>query len=127
MTKMAKITPRRQPARYPADNALIAGFLINKFRSDVPLFDDGYRLIAQQTTWRGFGVVPFFADAADLPTEDALDLPRGVGTGAYKIAWLTLSRIANFDALAPLAQEQAVTLCMIRAGKVVPGDTDLEH
>jgi adenosylcobyric acid synthase len=104
----------------PADNALIAGFLINKFRGDVSLFDDGYKLIADRTTWHGFGVVPFFADASRLPAEDALDLPRGGGTGGYKIACLALSRIANFDDLDPLAQEQGVSLCMIRAGEVVP-------
>lgn len=109
----------------PADNALIAGFLINKFRGDVSLFDDGYRLIADRTAWPGFGVVPFFADASRLPAEDALDLPRGGGTGGYKIACLALSRIANFDDLDPLAQEPGVSLRMIRAGEVVPGDTDL--
>ena len=32
-----------------ADNALIRGFLINKFRGDPRLFDDGYRLIADRT------------------------------------------------------------------------------
>src|SRR6201996_7300584 len=30
----------------PADAAIIEGFLINKFRGDVSLFDDGYRMIA---------------------------------------------------------------------------------
>ena len=108
-----------------ADNALIVGFLINKFRGDVSLFDDGYKLIADRTTWPGFGVVPFFEGASRLPAEDALDLPRGGGAGAYKIACLALSRIANFDDLDPLAQEPGVSLQMIRAGQAVPGDTDL--
>ncbi|OYU38268.1 MAG: cobyric acid synthase CobQ [Pseudorhodobacter sp. PARRP1] len=107
------------------DNAMIAGFLINKFRGDPRLFDDGYRLIEARTGWRGFGVVPFFADAHKLPAEDALDLPKGGGAGAYKIAALTLSRIANFDDLDPLAQEPGVSLSMIRAGEALPGDTDL--
>jgi adenosylcobyric acid synthase len=109
----------------PADNAQIKGFLINKFRGDVSLFDDGYRLIADRTGWLGFGVVPFFPDAFRLPAEDALDLPKGSGAGDYKIACLTLSRIANFDDLDPLAQEPGVTLKMIRAGEAIPGDTDL--
>lgn len=108
-----------------ADNALIAGFLINKFRGDVSLFDDGYKLIAARTSWPGFGVVPFFSEASRLPAEDALDLPKGGGSGAYKIACLTLARIANFDDLDPLAQEPGVNLQMIRAGEVVPGDTDM--
>ena len=107
------------------DAAMIAGFLINKFRGDPRLFDDGYRLIEARTGWRGFGVVPFFADASKLPAEDALDLPKGGGAGGCKIVCLTLSRIANFDDLDPLAQEPGVSLRMLRAGEAIPGDTDL--
>jgi adenosylcobyric acid synthase len=107
------------------DAAMIAGFLINKFRGDVSLFDDGYRLIEARTGWRGFGVVPYFTEAARLPAEDALDLPKGRGAGAYRIACLALSRIANFDDLDPLAQEPGVSLQMIGAGQPIPGDTDL--
>ncbi|WP_333867460.1 cobyric acid synthase [Cypionkella sp.] len=107
------------------DNAMIAGFIINKFRGDPRLFDDGYRLIEARTAWRGFGVVPFFADAHKLPAEDALDLPSARGLGGFKIAALGLSRIANFDDLDPLAQEPGVHLTMVRAGEVIPADTDL--
>ena len=109
----------------PADNAMIAGFIINKFRGDVSLFDDGYTLISSRTGWQGFGVVPFFTQAARLPAEDALDLPGTRGTGALKIACLALSRIANFDDLDPLAQEPGVSLTMIKPGQTIPGDTDL--
>lgn len=109
----------------PADAAMISGFLINKFRGDPSLFDDGYKLIEARSGWRGFGVVPFFAEAHKLPAEDALDLPQGSGSGGYKIAVLTLSRIANFDDLDPLAQEPGVSLTLLRAGQPIPGDTDL--
>jgi adenosylcobyric acid synthase len=109
----------------PADAAMIAGFVINKFRGDPSLFDDGYALIAARTHWRGFGVLPFFAAAARLPAEDALDLPRGGGTGAFRVAALQFSRIANFDDLDPLAQEPGVSLTMVRSGEAIPGNTDL--
>ncbi|SEN31922.1 adenosylcobyric acid synthase (glutamine-hydrolysing) [Gemmobacter aquatilis] len=109
----------------PDDAAMIEGFLINKFRGDVRLFDDGYRLIAARTGWRGFGVLPFFADAARLPAEDALDLPKGGGAGGFKVACLAFSRIANFDDLDPLSQEPGVALRMIQPGQAIPGDTDL--
>ena len=109
----------------PIDNAMIAGFIINKFRGDVSLFDDGYALITQRTGWQGFGVVPFFTQASRLPAEDALDLPNTRGTGSIKIACLAMSRIANFDDLDPLAQEPGISLTMIKPGQAIPGDTDL--
>ena len=108
----------------PADTAMIAGFLINKFRGDVSLFDDGYRLIERLTGWRGFGTLPFFADAFRLPAEDALDIPRTSGNGGFRIAVPVFSRIANFDDLDPLAQEPGVSLTMVRAGEALP-DADL--
>jgi adenosylcobyric acid synthase len=108
-----------------ADAQMIRGFVINKFRGDVSLFDDGYALVAAQTGWRGFGVVPFFGAAHRLPAEDALDLGGLSGTGAFRIVCLALSRIANFDDLDPLAQEPGVTVQMLGPGQAVPGDTDL--
>jgi adenosylcobyric acid synthase len=102
------------------DAAMIAGFAINKFRGDVRLFDDGYHLISARTGWRGFGVLPYFANAHLLPAEDALDIPARAGTGSFHIAVLTLSRIANFDDLDPIAQEEGVRLTMVRAGEAVP-------
>ncbi len=109
----------------PPDENLIRGFLINKFRGDPKLFDDGYRLIEEKTGWRGLGVVPWFAEAHKLPAEDALDLPAAIGDGPIHIACLNLSRIANFDDLDPLAAEPDVRLTMVRAGEAIPGDADL--
>jgi adenosylcobyric acid synthase len=109
----------------PADAAMIEGFVINKFRGDPTLFDDGYRLIGAETGWRGYGVLPYFADAVRLPAEDALDLGGVSGDGPLKIACLALSRIANFDDLDPLKLEPAVSLTMVRAGQAIPGDTRL--
>ena len=107
------------------DNGRIAGFLVNKFRGDPRLFDEGYKVIEKTTGWRGFGVLPWFADAWKLPAEDALDIAKHTGTGRFKIVCLGLSRIANFDDLDPLSQEPGVTVTMLRAGQAVPGDTDL--
>ena len=109
----------------PGDNAMIAGFLINKFRGDVSLFDDGYALIADRTGWPGFGVLPFFPDAVRLPAEDALDLPRRARGQGVRVVCLALSRIANFDALDPLGQEPGVDLTLLGPGEVIPGDADL--
>ena len=108
----------------PDDEKLIKGFLINKFRGDPRLFDDGYRLIGTRTGWRGFGVLPYFPDAWRLPAEDALDIAASVGSG-LKIACLTLSRIANFDDLDPLKSEPGLQVVMVRAGETIPTDAVL--
>ncbi|MBK4214593.1 cobyric acid synthase [Paracoccus caeni] len=108
----------------PADAAMIRGFLINKFRGDLSLFEDGYRMIADRTGWPGFGVLPWFPDAHRLPAEDAVDLRASRGTGLH-IVCLTLSRIANFDDLDPLAAEPGVKLTMLGPGRPIPADADL--
>ena len=107
------------------DNARIAGFLINKFRGDPRLFDDGYRLIEARTGWQGFGVLPYFAGAGRLPAEDALDIGADTKGGPVKIVCLCLSRMANFDDLDPLKVEPGVSLVMLRAGQPIPGDATL--
>jgi adenosylcobyric acid synthase len=109
----------------PEDAAMIGGFIINKFRGDPSLFDDGYRLIEARTTWRGFGVLPYFDRAGELPAEDALGLGAARKPGQCKIAFLALSRIANFDDLDPLKLEPGVDLVMVRPGEAIPGDARL--
>lgn len=109
----------------PKDAAMITGFVINKFRGDPRLFDDGYRLIEARTGWPGFGVLPWFAHAWQLPAEDALDLRSTKGRDGLHIVCLQLSRIANFDDLDPLAQEPGVRLTMLGAGQAIPGNADV--
>lgn len=111
----------------PEDATMVKGFLINKFRGDPRLFDEGYKMIADRTGWPGFGVLPYFGDAWKLPAEDALDIASGpvAAPGAVKIVCLTLSRIANFDDLDPLAQEPGVDLVMLKPGQAIPGDARL--
>jgi len=110
-----------------ADNALIKGFCVNKFRGDRSLFDAGRDDIVARTGWPSLGVLPWFDHAARLPAEDVMDLParaRSGGTGLV-VAVPQLPRIANFDDLDPLAAEPSVDLRMIAAGSPLPADTDL--
>jgi adenosylcobyric acid synthase len=109
----------------PADAARIEGFIVNRFRGDPRLFDDGYARITDQTGWPGFGVLPWFADAWRLPAEDALDLDAPERPSGFHIVCLALSRIANFDDLDPLKQEPGVRLTMLGPGRAIPGDADL--
>jgi adenosylcobyric acid synthase len=109
----------------PADAALVKGFLINRFRGDPRLFDDGYALIAARTGWRGLGVIPWFAHAARLPAEDAADIRRGGGGGPFLVAVPQLTRIANFDDLDPLMAEPGVRVEVVPQGRPLPVEADL--
>jgi adenosylcobyric acid synthase len=107
------------------DAARVRGFVINKFRGDPTLFDDGYAMIEAQTGWRGFGVAPWFDAAWKLPAEDALDFGPPARADGVHIVCLRFSRIANFDDLDPLMQEPGVRLTMLSAGQPIPADADL--
>lgn len=110
-----------------ADRAAIKGFIINKFRGDVLLFDDGLIEIMRRTDWPSFGVLPFLPAAARLPAEDAVVLDHWrAGSGrALRIAVPMLSRIANFDDFDPLRLEPSVSVTMVPPGRPLPLDADL--
>ncbi|MER8966330.1 MULTISPECIES: cobyric acid synthase [unclassified Mesorhizobium] len=104
------------------DRRMIVGYLINKFRGDVSLFEDGIKAIEKFTGWRCFGVVPWLKAAARLPSEDSVVLER-LASGekrALKIAVPVLSRIANFDDLDPLKAEPQVEVVFVPPGERLP-------
>ena len=106
------------------DRALIKGFIINKFRGDLSLFDEGLAAITRFTGWPSFGVAPWIKAASLLPSEDGVILERRrASSGAsIKIAVPMLSRIANFDDLDPLAAEPGVEVVFVAPGQRIPGD-----
>jgi len=57
-----------------SERGLLAGYVVNKFRGDVRLFEGGIAAIGERTGLRAFGVVPYFPAAALLPAEDSLAL-----------------------------------------------------
>lgn len=111
----------------PEDAQMIDGFLINKFRGDPALFEDGVRAIEARTGWPCFGVVPWLRAPALLPAEDAVvlqDLPP-TSSGTLKIVAPMVSRIANFDDADPLRLELGINFQWIPPGRVLPRDADL--
>ena len=76
-----------------SERALLAGYIVNKFRGDIRLFDGGIAAITARTGLRCFGVVPYFARcrcspgrglAGACPSPPARVLPRperGEGRG----------------------------------------------
>ncbi len=112
---------------HPEDAALVRGFVVNRMRGDLSLFDAGMATIARHTGWPALGLVPHFAEARLLPAEDAADLDMGGRKpGArLRIAVPVLPCIANFDDLDPLAAEPDVDLVMVPFGRPLPAPCDL--
>jgi adenosylcobyric acid synthase len=112
------------------DAAMIQGFLVNKFRGDPSLFDEGMATVERLTGWAGLGLVPHFADAARLPAEDAvaLDAAKRVASGDPSkplVAVLAYPRISNFDDFDPLKLEPGIDVVFLRPGDVLPAETRL--
>ncbi len=115
------------------DAAMIRGFIVNRFRGDPTLFEDGMRFIAERTGWPALGLVPHFSDAARLPAEDGLGLRRdGPRDEAVErrdkgvlIAVPVTPRIANFDDLDPLRDEPGVTVALIEPSMPIPASAAL--
>jgi len=112
-----------------ADRAQIRGFIVNKFRGRVELFDAGIHRITDHTGWPCIGVVPWLRAAGRLPSEDGMQsehvnsaAPRG---SRLKIAVPQLSRIANFDDFDPLREEPEVELVFVPPGRPIPRDATL--
>ncbi|WP_238375968.1 cobyric acid synthase [Ectothiorhodospira magna] len=110
-----------------SEQARVVGYIINKFRGDLSLFEPACELMTQRTGWPSLGVLRWFEGATRLPAEDALALERpadGEGRG-LNIAVPQLSRVANFDDLDPLAAEPGVSVGWVKPGNPIPRDTDV--
>jgi adenosylcobyric acid synthase len=90
----------------PADQALLAGFVVNKFRGDPALLAPGVEELTRLTGRPTYGVLPWHPDLW-LDSEDALDLGarRAADDGVLKVAVVRLPRISNFTDVDALGLE----------------------
>ena len=114
------------------DRRWLKGYVINKFRGDVSLFEPATDIIAKHGNLKSYGIATYWPGAYKLPAEDGVALENAGkyhrdsnGDAHMRIAVPHLPRIANFDDLDPLAAEDGVELQLIKPGQVIPGDCDL--
>jgi len=115
----------------PADQALVAGFVINKFRGARELLEPGLRMLSELTGRSSFGIIPW-TDRLWLDTEDslALDASRAVSAGpplgndVLRVSVVRLPRISNFTDVDALAAEPGV-LVRFAGGPAELADADL--
>ncbi|PID95947.1 MAG: cobyric acid synthase CobQ [Actinomycetales bacterium] len=93
----------------PADQRLVSGFVVNKFRGELSLLRPGLDTLEELTARRVFGVLPW-APTLWLDSEDALDLDgrRATAPGARRVAVVRLPRISNFTDVDALGLEPAL-------------------
>jgi adenosylcobyric acid synthase len=80
-----------------AERASCRGFLVNKFRGDRLLFDEGVDILAERTGAPCLGVFPFATDIT-LPAEDSLAVdvtPRAQPPAGARIAILRFPSLSN--------------------------------
>jgi adenosylcobyric acid synthase len=100
-----------------ADQALVAGFLVNKFRGDPALLAPGLDQLGRLTGRPVLGVLPWRrglrVDAEDsIELETPPDSPAPpCGTDPLQVAVVRLGWLSNFTDLDPLAAEPGVTVC----------------
>jgi adenosylcobyric acid synthase len=116
----------------PDDQALIAGFVVNKFRGDPALLEPGLRQLHAMTGRPTYGVLPY-ADELWLDAEDSLSVVahRIVGTPSpprgrdwLRVAAIRLPRISNSTDVEALACEPGVLVRWITDPAEL-ADTDL--
>ena len=93
-----------------ADQRLVAGFVVNKFRGDESLLAPGLKSLESLTGRRVFGVLPWSPDVW-LDSEDALDLSARRSAdrdAALRVAVVRLPRISNFTDVDALGLEPGV-------------------
>lgn len=82
----------------PEERALMKGIIVNKFRGDASLFEDGRRILEELTGIPVTGVIPWFRDIK-IEEEDSVALDMKTNTyrdGKINVAIVLLKRMSNF-------------------------------
>ena len=96
----------------PEDRRMIKGVIINKFRGDMRLFDEGRRMLEQLCGIPVLGVIPYFRDIY-IEEEDSVSLrhkQRQMAEGKVNIAVVLLRHISNFTDFNVLERDPRVNL-----------------
>ncbi len=111
------------------DQALVGGFVLNKFRGDARLLEPGLAMLSRVTGRPTLGVLPW-TPGLWLDAEDSLSLgseptagPPPVGRDVLRVAVVRLPHISNFTDTDPLAAEPGVVVRFVTTpGEVADAD-----
>jgi len=104
------------------ERALVAGFIVNRFRGRESLLGPAFEIIKYHTGRPVLGVIPNLPDLG-LPEEDSVSFKKGLferkqcdGGCSIEIALIDLPHISNFTDFEPFLLEPDVRLRVVRAG-----------
>ncbi|MDQ1339284.1 MAG: adenosylcobyric acid synthase, partial [Campylobacterota bacterium] len=97
----------------------IIGVIINKFRGDMSLFDDGIKIIENDFKVKVLGVMPYLALNSSF--EDALSIANYAikKSGIINIAVIKFPHISNFTDFEPFIVDEAVNVEFIDTNKTI--------
>ena len=96
----------------PEDRRRIKGIIVNKFRGDIRLFEEGRRMLEDVCGVPVLGVVPMFRDIV-IEEEDSVELEqkrRQTAEGKVNVAVVLLRHISNFTDFGALERDPRVNL-----------------
>ena len=96
----------------PEDRKLIKGIIINKFRGDMRLFDEGRRILEDICSVPVLGVIPYYKDIY-IEEEDSVSLEKKrkqLAEGKVNIAVVLLRHISNYTDFDTLERDSRVNL-----------------
>ncbi len=96
----------------PEERQCIKGIIVNKFRGDARLFEDGKKMLEELTGVPVVGVLPFFKDI-HIEEEDSVSLQNKFNTtreGKINVAVILLKRLSNFTDFDRLEKDPRVHL-----------------
>jgi len=99
---------------HPEEKKLIKGIIINRFRGDISLFDEGKKWIEKKTKIPILGILPCLK--GNFPPEDSLDLLDRKSTNTnpeLEVGIIKFPSISNFSDLDPLENEEGINLTWI--------------
>jgi len=99
----------------PEEKKLIKGIIINRFRGDLSLFEDGKKWIENKTQIPVIGIIPWLNDS--FPPEDSLDFLVKISrftNPEIKVGIIKLPSISNFSDFDPLENEESILIEWIR-------------
>lgn len=93
----------------------VVGIIINKFRGDLSLFDQGVKWLEEYTKKPVLGVIPYIHDLA-IEAEDSLAIPSFISKQkrAIDIAVIKLPYVSNFTDLEPFRFEEDVSIRFVQ-------------